>query len=384
MHYLMALQARSNSAVLELPWPARRPLAKTKAGFVGNLQPNKDPEITMDAKNSWIKAKRYLVTVPPDALLCAVFWMTLAVLSPTQLFAGSLRKCGGWRLDLIAGLLILGLGKWPSTARRKSLLGTFVRAGVPVRKWPLTLCALPEKYERRWLGFFTPELHHLARVQVVKTRLPRAARILDLGGSCGGIPEGALLHMGYPHVPEEVVIVDLPPEQQFETYRKHTNARPVPLEYVHANKTRVRTVYTRMDDLSGLQTGSFDLVWSGQSLEHVTRDQAKAVLREVARVLKPDGVFCFDTPNREISRLLTRTGMLHPDHKIEYTSSELEQLLAESGFKAKRVLGETIMPTSLLIGRFCRCEALHADLLSDNAREGFSIFMECIPAASPG
>jgi ubiquinone/menaquinone biosynthesis C-methylase UbiE len=183
------------------------------------------------------------------------------------------------------------------------------------------------------------------------------------------------------NTPDEVVIIDLPPEMQFEAYRKSTNARPVPLEYVHKGMTKVRTVYTPMHDLSVLPAQSFDLVWSGQSLEHVTKEEALAVFKEVARVLKPGGAFCFDTPNRTISSLLTRIGMLHPEHKFEYTYEELEKIVCDSGFKVTRALGETIMPLSGKIGRFCRAEAVHADLVSSDIENGFSVFIECVPVS---
>lgn len=325
------------------------------------------------------KLQRYAVTLPVDAFCCLLFWMLALFFDPRALFRNN-PPSGSLQTRIASAVLLLILGAFPSRRRITELVRIFEHSRLPIFRWPFSFCSLPEKAERKLLNFFTPEIHHKARLQVIAKHLPPAQRILDLGGSCGGIPQGALLHMGYPHEPEEVVIVDLPPEIQFSSYKESTLSRP-PLPAVHHHgKTAVRTVYTPMTDLSQLPAHSFDLVWSGQSIEHVTTEEAQRVFKEVARVLKPDGVFCLDTPNRHVSVLLTRVGMLHPEHKIEYTADELKRLAEALGFQVTATLGETILPFSRDIGRYCRSEALLAEVVSPRADDGLSFFLCCKPS----
>ena len=50
---------------------------------------------------------------------------------------------------------------------------------------------------------------HVSRSAFV-AGLPRAARILDLGGTHQGMADGAFVHLGYPYRFERLVVVDLP------------------------------------------------------------------------------------------------------------------------------------------------------------------------------
>ncbi len=81
--------------------------------------------------------------------------------------------------------------------------------------------------------------------------------------------------------------------------------------------------------------GEFDWVVSFQVIEHIARD--RALLQEVARVLKPGGGFIVSTPNRKMS--LTR----NPWHVREYTPEEFSTLLATyfSEIEALGVEGNT-------------------------------------------
>ena len=267
------------------------------------------------------------------------------------------------KLKLQRYALTLPVDDVPSNSRRTELIRIFERTQLPLSRWPLAFCSLPEKAERKLHNFFTPEIHHQARLQLIAQHLPPAQRILDLGGSCGGIPQGALLNMGYLHEPDEVVIVDLSPQMQFSSYRDSTLSRPPPAAVHQHGKTSVRTIYTPMTDLSEFPAHSFDLVWSGQSIEHVSIEDAKRVFKEVARILKPDGLFCLDTPNSVVSSLLTRVGMLHPEHKFEYTAAELRELAQAAGFQVTQTLAATSMPFSRALGRYCRPEALLAECI---------------------
>ena len=71
-------------------------------------------------------------------------------------------------------------------------------------------------------------------------------------------------------------------------------------------------------------------------IEHLVPRQA--VLREIARVLTPDGVLLISAPNRATTwrRRLVEAGLFSfsdPDHKVEYTREEFCNELAEAGFE---------------------------------------------------
>ena len=59
---------------------------------------------------------------------------------------------------------------------------------------------------------------HVSRSDFV-AGLPRAARILDLGGTHQGLPDGALVHLGYPYPFERLVVVDLPVDERDAIYQ---------------------------------------------------------------------------------------------------------------------------------------------------------------------
>lgn len=93
---------------------------------------------------------------------------------------------------------------------------------------------------------------------------------------------------------------------------------------------RVEYLYRSMTDLEEFSDSSFDLVFSGQSLEHVTPAEADRVIEEVSRVLRPEGFFALDTPNARATRL-QQHDFVDPDHKVEYTHSQLLEKLHRPG-----------------------------------------------------
>lgn len=78
----------------------------------------------------------------------------------------------------------------------------------------------------------------------------------------------------------------------------------------------------------GVPNGSFDVVVSFESIEHVD-DDARYVA-EMRRVLRPGGVFLCSTPNRTITNPGTAitTRPYNPFHVREYTSEELRAKLS--------------------------------------------------------
>ena len=178
---------------------------------------------------------------------------------------------------------------------------------------------------------FGPSLHYGRGVFI--RSLPRARRILDIGGAALGDPSGALVLMGYPYPFDELVIVDLPSDERHPLYQD--DARPSSVE---SPQGRVTYRYHSMTDLSSYESGTFDLVYSGQSIEHVTRREADMVLSQVRRVLKPGGFLAIDTPNSKLTRL-QQDAFIDPDHKYEYSHQEMAALLRGHGFVIEQALG---------------------------------------------
>jgi SAM-dependent methyltransferase len=177
-----------------------------------------------------------------------------------------------------------------------------------------------------------PSLHYGRGVFV--RSLPRASRILDIGGASLGDPTGALVHLGYPYRFDELVIIDLPSEERHPLYQE--DAR---LSSIDTDKGRVRYRYHSMTDLDGLASSSFDLVYSGESIEHITRREAERVFAQVRRVLRPGGAFVLDTPNARLTRLQQPDAFIDPDHKYEYVHSELVAMFRGHGFSVERAHG---------------------------------------------
>jgi Methyltransferase domain len=191
---------------------------------------------------------------------------------------------------------------------------------------------------------------HASRCEFVRS-LPPAQTIVDLGGTDLGNPEGALVAMGYPYRFDRLTIIDLPSEDRHAIYRQES--RPDRVE------TQLGPVYYRyhsMTDLSDFADASVDLVYSGQSIEHVTPADAKQVLEEVARILRPGGHVAIDTPNAEVTRL-QQAEFVDPDHKVEYRLEDLRELVEGTGLQVVDCKGANYAGRSVAAGRFDLDEA---------------------------
>jgi len=191
---------------------------------------------------------------------------------------------------------------------------------------------------------------HVSRSEFV-AGLPPAARILDLGGTHQGLPDGALVHLGYPYPFERLVVLDLPVDERDALYQGGSSGEPVLSEL-----GPVEFAFHSMVDLGRYDDCSFDLVYSGQSIEHVTEADGDAVAREVFRVLVPGGWFCLDTPNGPVWRLQSEE-LMNPDHKIEYGADELTAKLERAGFGVTECKGLNLMRRGAAAGVFDEAEA---------------------------
>ena len=124
---------------------------------------------------------------------------------------------------------------------------------------------------------------------------------------------------GYPYVFDELVIIDLPHDHA----ARHLPTHSAPHRRKHLTVLgTVRYRYHSMADLSAYDDGSFDLVYSGQTFEHVTESDGDKVLAEVFRVPRPGGWFYLDTPNGPVCRI-QQADFINPDHEVEYSHDEM-------------------------------------------------------------
>ncbi len=253
--------------------------------------------------------------------------------------------------------------------------------GVP--RW-VVIEVLLASDEYRWVkNKCSPyDILHSLRCQLVR-QLPPAEMIVDLGGAASPALEGALLWMGYPHQPREITIIDLPPDiRMFANGFTHLRAETP--GWLVFGPTRVRYLHQSMADLTGVANESVDLVWSGESIEHITLAEAAQMFQEIWRVLKPGGYFCLDTPNRNVTQIQSPNQLIHPEHKLEYTAPQLTNYLAEAGFQVKQVMGLAPMPQAVQSGVFNWLELMDTAGFSDNAEICYLFYVQCVkPGSNP-
>lgn len=98
---------------------------------------------------------------------------------------------------------------------------------------------------------------------------------------------------------------------------------------------KLRTISARLDDRLPFEDESFDVVTMLAVLEHL--DKPLAILREVARLLRPEGRLLLTVPSRYAKPVLEylayRLGIVNPDeirdHKTYFNREDLVRLLAQ-------------------------------------------------------
>lgn len=226
-----------------------------------------------------------------------------------------------------------------------------------------------KEYERSRFNIL--EYIHKARLEMIQTLLPAGDVIVDLGGASPSWQEGCLYGMGYPHQASKLIIVDLPPAIRM---LKATEQARVVTDYGKCN--RIEYHYSSMSKLEFIPDSSVEMVWSGESIEHISENEGEQCLQEVWRILKPGGHFCLDTPNRLITRLESPHRLIHPEHKIEYTPSQLKEKLQKHGFEIMEEKGLLPLPESQASGQFAPEEIVKQPYFSDQIESCYLFYIK--------
>jgi len=173
---------------------------------------------------------------------------------------------------------------------------------------------------------------YMRRVLTEELRLtPTDLRVLDVG--CGG----GLLAEEFARLGCAVTGVD-PSEESLAAAREHASTLGLVIEYQRAR-----------GEALPFAADSFDVVYCCDVLEHV--DDPRQVLAETARVLKPGGVYLYDTINRTyrswllVIKLLQEwrwTALMPPrlhDWSMFIRPAELERMLEQHGLQPAGLTG---------------------------------------------
>jgi len=91
----------------------------------------------------------------------------------------------------------------------------------------------------------------------------------------------------------------------------------------------VRWVAATADQLQDIEGASVDMVFAGQTSEHLWAGELVGFLCEAQRILREDGWLVLDSPNRSVTEHLHWS---HGGHTIELSVSEIAELLELAGF----------------------------------------------------
>lgn len=135
--------------------------------------------------------------------------------------------------------------------------------------------------------------------------------------------------------------------------------------------------------LAGMEPGQFNMILALEIVEHMDVASAKALLKNIKRLLKPDGVLLVSTPNRispigfkdyYIRELLLRGEpwtAWHPNHIHVYSSWELKRVLKQCGYAIEKLTGYWFDFTSLFKVPFSSSSVFPFNHF------GFNVILEC-------
>lgn len=91
-----------------------------------------------------------------------------------------------------------------------------------------------------------------------------------------------------------------------------------------------------LGDIAPVASGSVDMVFGGQVIEHLWAEDVAGFLLESRRVLRDDGLLVLDSPNRRITEAIA---WHQPEHTVELAVDEIATLLELAGFQLRELRG---------------------------------------------
>jgi SAM-dependent methyltransferase len=158
---------------------------------------------------------------------------------------------------------------------------------------------------------FLPPLYKQTRKRLRELIAETATkpRILDVGGRKSPYTIG---------LAADITVIDLPRETEVQQALNLGISEKV-LGQIKQRRSNIETIVFGDMTCSDLPDKSFDIAVAVEVLEHVERDAR--FVSEVARVLKPNGIFLMTTPNGDWVE------NKNPDHKRHYHRHQLAELL---------------------------------------------------------
>lgn len=214
---------------------------------------------------------------------------------------------------------------------------------------------------------------HKSRQEWIKS-VPKANKILDIGGSSPSRPEGALIELGYQHKPSELIIFDKPPTEQYwgkpvysQQYLSTFDWGKV--EYIHSYAEEIK-------NCTYIANAKFDMIFMGQCVEHIHPEKLTSVLEYISRHLNDDGIFVMDTPNRLVTQFQTGpNSYIDPDHKKEYEPSVLRDIIESHGLEMVSQCGMLDCEQVIKNKSFRLLDLYDHDLICDNPDNGYLFAM---------
>ena len=273
-------------------------------------------------------------------------------------------------MDRAAMFYSLLLGRKIDSGAKKSISEKIQQGTYDEFKFGLSIFCSNEYLDKCFSRSIDAHLYftHRARLIMIRRLLPPALNIIDLGGA-----NSPLYHMGYRHTFEKLIMVDLPPDERHDMYKN--------IEVSAGKNSQITIHYSDMTRLEAFPDQSFELVWSGQSIEHVDLESGRRMCAEAFRILKPGGHFCLDTPNRAMTKIHTQDiggGFIHPEHKHEYYASELRDQLINSGFEIMLERGVCEMPKTIETGTFHYEDYIIGSPITEDIEAGNIIYFDCL------
>jgi SAM-dependent methyltransferase len=98
----------------------------------------------------------------------------------------------------------------------------------------------------------------------------------------------------------------------------------------------VRWTASTADHIGGIADETVDIVFAGQTAEHLWAPELTGFLLEARRVLRPGGALVLDSPNRLVTQHLQWS---HGGHTVELSRTEMCELVELAGFEVRSVRG---------------------------------------------